>query len=218
MSDVLRNITVVLTPEQAVAVDAGEQILSGLLKDSAKNTVIKHVPTVAQKATKELTNPANTGGGKGWFIGLGIATFVAVAGAVTYGLVNHKKKKKEKELASRQQINQLTYEYNTSTISYIRKATSGTLTFSDIKSFSDKFDEVLNHYKIGDIKIELSEDQINVLYEIVYSLTMQLIDKTGYQIENEELLIESSTKSKEEKMDDIKEYVYIQRKICEEDK
>jgi hypothetical protein len=218
MADVLRNITVVLTPEQAAAVDAGEQILSGLLKDATKNTVTKHVPTVAQEASKELAKPANASGGKGWLIGLGITAFVAVAGAVTYGVVKHKQKKKEKELVSKQQINQLTYEYNKNTISYIRKATTGTLTFSDIKSFSDKFDEVLNHYKIGDIKIELSEDQINALYEIVYSLTMQLIDKTGYQIENKELLIEAPSKSKEQKMEDIKEYVYIQRKICEEDK
>ena len=99
MSDVLRNITVVLTPEQAVAVDAGEQILSGLLKDAAKNTVTKHVPTVAQKATKELTNPANTGGGIGWLIGLGIATLVAVAGAFKYVLFKHNKKKERKRVS-----------------------------------------------------------------------------------------------------------------------
>lgn len=234
MCELYKDLRVKVTSEQWKKVMSGEAELCGMIKDSTNKTVLGHLPLVDQDQIKEVSDqvnipelPAettdiskysNAGIGKGILIGLGISAFVAAGAAITYKIVKHKQKKKEKELNAKEQAKQLTHDYNKNAFNYIYKADKGTLTYSDIKSFSEKYSEVMNYYKIGDIKIELSEEQVDVLYEIVYKLTMQLIEKTGYQIENKELLIEAPSKSKEQKMEDIKEYVYIQRKICEEDK
>lgn len=173
------NVVLDLTPKEAMLVQTGEANLLGLLKDANNNRVISHVP---------LTSSAkNNNTAKGVWIGVGITAAISVATALTVAIVKHKQRKKQ---AEKTPSSALSLEHNRTMISYVDKAQRGFLSLKDVNRLADFFDALVKNCDGSDIKIELSEDEINTLYGIIYKFSKEFCGKKNIQFDKKYLLLE----------------------------
>ncbi len=199
------NISLNLTPKEALLVQSGKANLMGLIKDANTSRIVRHVPTAV--TTKETSPNA----AKYALIGIGIAAAVAATTAVAYAVAKHiKKKKAMKENPALA----LSIEYNQAMVNYVEKAQKGKLSLKDVKRFADFFNAIVEDYKTGDIKIDLSIEEINTLYGIVYKFTKALCEKSKEMLDVKYQEIDfTSEVEKEVKVEFIRDMLNVQQQI-----
>lgn len=190
-----------VTAQEFERIKHGQLMLMGLLKDSGKKTVERHVPAITKNLSKSMTN-------KSFIIGIGIASAVSAIVFGSIAFVKHEQNKKHK-------TNQLLLadEYNNSFNNYIYEARKGTLSFNSLKKFTDYIDLILRNSSKGDIKLELSGDEVDFLYNLIQRFTKDLCEANNYQLP-EHLTLESKQELLPmQKLEEVKEYLFIQKVV-----
>ena len=193
------DITVDLKPNEIALLRSGENELLGLIKNTSNHQIVKHVP-VAQSSNIKTSQV---------LIGVGIGLVVSAAAAATIFLLRKKKVKNHVNLEKK-----LSMEYNNSMVNYVQRVTNGTLSIKDIKKFADVFDAILKDYQAGDLKINLSEEEISVLYGIVFKFTKALFEKNELLLDGKYPQLEDlNSKNKESNMVLIRDLLFVQEEI-----
>lgn len=204
------NVKLDVTPEEAKRIAEGTSQLMGLIKNSASKQIERHVPTVIEKATKEATKQSSKFSSKGILIGIGVFAVVAVGATITYAAVKHNEKKKEES-----QRMLLTEGYNTAISNYVSEAYSGKLSFNSLKRFTDYMDSVLKNSDIGNIELDLSSEEVEVLYGVIKRFTEKICKAnqaklpTALQIENQDV----KQLTDKQKLEKVRDLLYVQQEV-----
>ncbi len=194
---------IVLNDKQFALYKSGQSQLMALGKDVNNNQIQFHAPIA------HVSNGKNVG--VGLLIGVGVAFIAAGIGAITYlGIKSYKKKKYLKEHPEAV----VSLEYNTAMTNYIEKAQNKKLSFEDIKRLTDCFDNLIKERKAGNITIDVSDEEINTLYSIIYKISSQIppeemtpIDEKCYSLD----VFEND--SSEAKLEKTRDMLLAQEKV-----
>ncbi len=206
----LVSVKLDVSPEEAKRIAEGTSQLMGLLKNTATKQIEKHVPTVIEKATQEAAKQSAKFNSKGVLIGIGVFAVVAVGVTITYAVVKHNEKKKEK---SQQAL--LSEGYNTAVSNYVTESYEGKLSFNSLKQFTDYVDDILKKSEVGDIELDFSPNEIAVLYSVIKRFTINLCNANKYalpanlQIEGQEI----QQLNEKQKLEKVRDFLYIQQEI-----
>lgn len=208
------KVALEVTKEEAKRILNGDSIFKGLLKNSKNMTIERHLPTVVEKATKQAAKQSSKFRDKGVLIGIGVFVVVAVGAAITIGVVEHKKKKKLIE-TKRKDCLEIVEGYNVTLNSYVSESVYGTLSFKSIKTFTDYIDAIIKDNNLGNLEIDLSQSEIEALYSIIGKMTVKLANANNYALPNSLSICNNSKKvlTNFEKLEEVKEYLYIQQDI-----
>lgn len=200
------NYFPVLTPEQKALLDELGGIPSFKYQDPNTGKIIFHAPAIPN-THRNMSNSAK--------IGLALLTIGLLGiGVISISIILAKEKKNNKRLLKElreQKEKEARNEYYSLINNYMTNVQEGTLSVSDIVNLANFFNYLIKSRRLGDITINLSKEEITVLYGIVLKITKEICSANNVLLEEKYDEIDSNN-DENRKFEAILELLNVQQR------